>query len=312
MILLYAGAMGGASATQSFFQLAVAAIPALLFGGSILGARQRGKRDAPLRDGERVFAVALVALVLLAGVAEIIAVRGAVDGSIGGIAIDFVAFVICAGTLALIANIVAPWVAQLRPPIANSERRKTRGAAILVGFGGLAVAGGLLAWVHAGVSGAQYSQNVGAAFTSFVAATQAQSTSYDQTATARETALTFVTEHSWAFASNQRVTLETQIHQLVDRVDQLQFESHEPPGSAEKKIVQATRTMVGSAQDKLGGDSASPAVLITIVADEVKATAIAYIKATSAKNTAMQALRTACSGGHDPRCSERILTTEAA
>jgi hypothetical protein len=304
--------MGGASATQSFFQLAVAAIPALLFGGSILGSRQRGKRDTPLRDGERVFAVALVALVSLAGAAEIVAVRGAVDGSIGGIAIDFVAFVICAGTLALIANIVTPWVAELCPPIANSERRRTRGAAILVGFGGVALVGALLAWVHAGVSDAQYSQNVGAAFTSFIATAQAQSTSYDQTATARETALTFVPEHPWAVAPSQRAGLETQIHQLVDRVDQLQFESHEPPGSVENEIVDVTRTVVRSAQDELGGNSAPAAILVTIVADEVKATAVAYVKAASAKSTALQVLRTACSGGHDPRCSDRILATEAA
>jgi hypothetical protein len=259
-----------------------------------------------------VFARALVAIVILAGPAEIVAVRGAVDGSTGELRLDYVAFVLCAGTLALAVNIVLPWAAALYPQIAESERWKTRAARLIVGLigGGLVVV--LLVWVHAGVSGAQYSQNVGAAFTSLVTATQAQSTSYDQTATARETALVFVAEHSWAFAPNQRTTLETQIHQLVDRIDRLEFESQEPAENTESEIIEETQAMKRSAQSELGGRDKPPAVLITIVADEVEATGIAYVKAADAKHTALQALRTACSGGHDPRCSARALAAQSA
>ncbi|HEX4838112.1 MAG TPA: hypothetical protein VFV03_06280 [Solirubrobacteraceae bacterium] len=265
-----------------------------------------------LKDGERVFVGALVVIVVLAGPAELIAVRGAVDGSTSGLLLDYVAFVLCAGTLALAVNIVLPWAAALYPRIGSLERWKTRMATLIVIVigGGLVV--GLLVWLHAGVSRSQYSQNVGAAFTSFVAATQAQSTSYDQTATARETALMFVAEHSWAFAPNQRASLDRQIHRLVDRIDWLEFESHESPGDTESKIVKETEAMTKALQSELGGRNKPPAVLITIVADEVKATGVAYVKAADAKNTALQALRTACSGGHDPRCSKRALAAQSA
>jgi len=309
-ILLYACHVEGASATQAFFQLAVAAIPALLFGGAVLDSRRRGQRDGALQDGERVFAGALVVIVLLAGPAELIAVRGAVDGSTGGLLLDYVAFVLCAGTLALAVNIVVPWAAALYPRIGSSERGKTRAAKLIVIVIGGGLIAGLLVWVHAGVSRAQYSQNVGAAFTSFVAATQAQSTSYDQTATARETALVFVAEHSWAFLPNQRATLDTQVHGLVDRIDRLEFETHEPSGETESKIREETDTMTEAFQSELGRNKPAT-VLITIVADEVKATGVAYVKAVDAKNTALQALQTACSGGHDPRCSERALAAQA-
>ena len=304
--------MGGASATQAFFQLTVAAIPALLFGGAVLDSRRRGQRDGTLQAGERVLVYTLVVIVVLAGPAELIAVRGAVDGSTGGVLLDYVAFVLCAGTLALAVNIVLPWVAALFPRIGSSEQSKTRTARLIVIVigGGLVV--GLLVWVHAGVSRAQYSQNVGAAFTSFVAASQAQSASYDQTATARETALVFVTEHSWAFAPNQRATLDTQVHALVDRIDKLEFESHEPAGNTESEIAKATETMNNAFRSELGGRNKPPAVLITIVLDEVKATGVAYVKAVDAKTTALQALRSACSGGHDPRCSKRSLAAQSA
>jgi hypothetical protein len=290
----------------------VAAIPALLFGGAVLDSRRRGQREGTLQDGERVFVVALVLIVLLAGPAELIAVRGAVDGSTGGLLLDYVAFVLSAGTLALAVNIVMPWAAALFPRIGSSERGKTHAARLVVIVTGGALVVALLVWVHAGVSRAQYSQNVGAAFTSYVAATQAQSTSFDQTATARETALMFVSEHSWAFAPNQRTTLEKQLQRLVDRIDYLEFETDEPPGDTEIKIAKETTTMTNGFQSELVGRNAPTAVLITIVADEVKATGVAYVKAVDAKNTALQALRTACSGGHDPRCSKSTLAAQSA
>ncbi|MGD1057981.1 MAG: hypothetical protein ABR992_11285 [Solirubrobacteraceae bacterium] len=303
--------MGGASATQSFFQLAVAAIPALLFGGAVLDSRRHGKREGPLQDGERVFAKTLLAIVVLAGFAELVAVRGAVDGSIGGVFLDYVAFVLCAGTLALAVNIVLPWGTELWPRIGSSDRWKTRGARLVVVVGGVGLVIGLLVWVHAGVSRAQYSQNVAAAFTSFVAATQEQSTSYDQTATARETALTFVAEHAWAFTLDQRATLDTQLRELVDQIDQLSFKSHKPPGETETKIGETTETMIKALESELGGPDKLPTVLITIVADEVKTTGVAYVKAVDAKTASLQVLRTACNDGSDPRCSKRTLAAQS-
>jgi hypothetical protein len=303
--------MEGASATQSFFQLAVAAIPALLFGGALLDSRRRGKGEGTLHDGERVFATTLVAIVVLAGGAELIAVRGAVDGSTSGFLLDWVAFVLCAGTLALVVNIVTPWVAELWPRTGNSERRTRAARFIVVVSGGVLVAA-LLLWVHAGVSGAQYSQNVGAAFTSFVAATQAQSTSYDQTATARESALTFVAEHSWAYTPSQRTTLDEQIRRLVERIDHLEFESQKlPAAETESRIDEETEATDKAIKIELDGDSKLPAILMVIVADEVKATAVAYVKAVATKSTALQALRTACGGGHDALCGKRALAAQA-
>jgi hypothetical protein len=303
--------MEGASATQSFFQLAVAAIPALLFGGALLDSRRRGKGEGTLHDGERVFATTLVVIVVLAGGAELIAVRGAVDGSTSGFLLDWVAFVLCAGTLALVVNIVTPWVAELWPRTGNSERRTRAARFIVVVSGGVLVAA-LLLWVHAGVSGAQYSQNVGAAFTSFVAATQAQSTSYDQTATARESALTFVAEHSWAYTPSQRTTLDEQIRRLVERIDLLEFESQKlPAAETESTIDEETEATDKAIKIELDGDSKLPAILMVIVADEVKATAVAYVKAVATKSTALQALRTACGGGHDALCGKRALAAQA-
>jgi hypothetical protein len=63
--------VGDSSATQAFFQLAVAAIPGLLFGGAVLDSRRRGERDGALQDGERVLVYALVVIVVLAGPAEL-------------------------------------------------------------------------------------------------------------------------------------------------------------------------------------------------------------------------------------------------
>ncbi len=304
--------MEGASATQSFFQLAVAAIPALLFGGALLDSRRRGKGEGTLHDGERVFATTLVVIVVLAGGAELIAVRGAVDGSTSGFLLDWVAFVLCAGTLALVVNIVTPWVAELWPRAGSTERRRTRAAGFIVVVSGGVLVAALLLWVHAGVSGAQYSQNVGAAFTSFVAATQAQSTSYDQTATARESALTFVAEHSWAFTPSQRTTLDEQIRRLVDGIDHLEFESQKlPTAETESRIDEETEATDKAVKIELDGDSRLPAILMVIVADEVKATAVAYVKAVAAKSTALQALRTACGGGHDALCGKRALAAQA-
>jgi hypothetical protein len=297
--------MGGVTATQAFFQLAVAAIPALLFGGAVLEARQRD-RTGKLRDGERVFVGALVILVVLAAPAELIAVRGAVDDSTGGLWLDFVAFVLCAGTLALVVNVVAPWAVALFPSLRRSDRKGSRMAALLVASALGVAAAVLLIWVHAGVGRAQSSQTVGIAFTGFVSATGAQSAAYVQSVGARESALTFVDEHAWAFPARRAARLEAEVDALVGRVDQLAFKAKGPSGRIEHEIGQESEVAVAQLEAELGKGSPSVA-LLTMAVNDVKATGVAYVKAVQAKRSSERALLNACAGGRDPRCDKDVV-----
>jgi hypothetical protein len=95
-----------ASANQAFYQVAVALIPGLLFGGALLEARDtREAGDAPglLRFG-------VVLLVVLAGVAEIVSIRGAVGGSTGTLGQRVVVFVVVVGTVAIGVRTAMPWL----------------------------------------------------------------------------------------------------------------------------------------------------------------------------------------------------------
>jgi hypothetical protein len=309
--VLYAGAfMGGASATQAFFQLAVAAIPALLFGGAFLESTKDRQPEA--HDGERFLLGALVVLVLLAGGAEVVAVRGAVDDTVGGFSLHYVAFVLCGGTLALALNVAAPWAKAAMPDRwARSEKWKSPVASAVVVLSCAALGVALQVWVHSGVSRAQFIQNLNGAFTSYVGAKQAQSAAYDESAAARETALLFVVEHSWAFTPTQRFTLAAQMHELVDRVDRIVFHSAQSPTERQAGIIAETTMMTRRAKLELGPRNLAT-VLVTIDANKVKATSVAYVKAEDASNNAFQALRAACSGGRDPRCTKDALDAQSA
>jgi hypothetical protein len=298
--------MGGVTATQAFFQLAVAAIPALLFGGAVLEARQGDRSAGKLRDGERVFVGALVLLVVLAAPAELIAVRGAVDDSTGGLWLDFVAFVLCAGTLALVVNVVAPWSVALFPRLRRSDRGGSRTAALLVASGLGAAAAVLLIWVHAGVGRAELSQNVGVAFTGFATATGSQSAAYVQSVAARESALTFVNEHAWAFPARKAARLEAEVDVLVGRVDHLAFKAKEATGDRESEIATDSEGTVEQLERELGKGT-PPTALLTMVVNDVKATGVAYVKAEQAKSTTKKALSNACAGGRDPRCDKKVI-----
>jgi len=309
---MYSARVTGISATQAFFQLAVAAIPALLFGGAFLESRRKpslGKRGY----AERVVLISLVALVLIGAFAEVVAVRGAVDGRTAGFYLHFVAFVLCAGTVALALTVASPWAKYALPERWSQFGPFTRTLAALAAVMLCAGVGlGFQFWLHTGISRAQFSQTVDGAFANYVAAEQGQSTTFDQSVTAREDALTFTAQHSALLARRRRGELNVQLHQLVNAVDRSVFNSAADPGQREMNVIHATSLMTTKAQQELGGATTAAAVLVTIQADEVKATAVAYIKAVNASQTAFAALTKACGGGEDPRCSPNALRAQGA
>jgi hypothetical protein len=295
--------MSGASANQAFFQLAGALIPALLFGGAIFEARRLAKG----REGsaERVLLKALLALVVLAAVAEVVAIRGAIDGSIGGLSLHYVGFVVCIGTLAIALHVVTPWARSLS--ILKSPGPGTARAVVLLCVGLAATAA---FWLHAGISHAQFSQNIDGAFTSYISTAQAQSTAYSETAGAREAALTsFVLGQPPTFTTTQRRLLSPEINHFIDMVDIQVFQpgKRETVNVRESMVMGFTSSLIKKVQGQLGGAGTPQVNLVTIAVDLVKSTGIAYIKAVNAAQTARQAFKTSCEGGQDPRCRADIV-----
>ncbi|HLM86572.1 MAG TPA: hypothetical protein VK272_10345 [Solirubrobacteraceae bacterium] len=252
-------------------------------------------------------------LILLAGVAEVFAIRGAVDGSIGGFFLHYVAFVLCGGTLALALNVATPWTRTL---LGDRFTRSGRGSGTFIVIVVLTVAVfgfGAQFWVRSGVSQAQFSQTLDGAFTSYVAAEQTRSATFSETVAAREAALTLVAEHASMFTSRERDALTARIKTLVDAVNSFLFPRDAlNPVDREQHIIRQTEAMTAATKQELGGATEPAAVLVTMTVDEVKSTAIAYIKIEDASRTALKALEAACHGGQDPRCNKSALKAQAA
>ena len=99
--------------SQTFYQVAIALIPALLFGGAL------ARRRSALGPAGR-FAGTGVAVALLAGVAaQLIAIRGAIDPSISRFETRYLVFVVVVATVGLALWTAVPWVA---PPRRSSWR----------------------------------------------------------------------------------------------------------------------------------------------------------------------------------------------
>lgn len=90
--------------SAALYQVAVALIPALLFGGAVLELR-----DQPRQPGNRRMIGLGVSVILAAGVvAEIIAIRGAIDPAVGDWERRYLVLVLTAGTAGLAIWIAAP------------------------------------------------------------------------------------------------------------------------------------------------------------------------------------------------------------
>jgi len=102
---LRVGDYGGAvSGNAALYQVAVALIPALLFGGAVLELRER----PPMSRNPRLLGLR-VAGILSAGIAaEIIAIRGAIDPEIGDLDRRFLVLVLTAGAAGIAIWIAAP------------------------------------------------------------------------------------------------------------------------------------------------------------------------------------------------------------
>ena len=98
------------SGTKAFFQVVVALIPGLLFGGALLELRaERSTQD------KKWIAAAIVLFLAMAVTAEVIAISGVIDPSVGELGQRFVVFVVVTGTVLIAAWTALPWVAMKRP-----------------------------------------------------------------------------------------------------------------------------------------------------------------------------------------------------
>jgi hypothetical protein len=93
------------SGTKAFFQVVVALIPGLLFGGALLELRsdRSGNRN-------RLLAAAIVIFLALAVAAEVVAISGVIDPNVGHLAQRFVVFVVVTGTVAVAVWTALPWI----------------------------------------------------------------------------------------------------------------------------------------------------------------------------------------------------------
>lgn len=97
------------SGSAAFFQVALGLIPALLFGGALL------ERGSDRKTRVRPLEAALVLLLLVSGVvAQIIAIRGAIDPtSVSRLEQRFLVLVVTVGTLAIAGWTAGPWLNDL-------------------------------------------------------------------------------------------------------------------------------------------------------------------------------------------------------
>ncbi|HSR94087.1 MAG TPA: hypothetical protein VLK56_04415 [Solirubrobacterales bacterium] len=93
-----------ANGNAAFFQVAVGLIPVLMFGGAVAELRNRPRQ----RPNPRPFGLALTAILAAGVIAEIIAIRGAIDPSVGDLGQRYLAFVVTTGTVGLALWIAAP------------------------------------------------------------------------------------------------------------------------------------------------------------------------------------------------------------
>jgi hypothetical protein len=115
--------VSGPSPTQTRFQVAVALIPALLFGGALAARREgdhasRRRGDATStstirRRHEKVAAIGIVAVVVVATAAELIAINGTFDVNPSDFEIRVVVFALTLGTMAVGLSTCLSWAQQL-------------------------------------------------------------------------------------------------------------------------------------------------------------------------------------------------------
>jgi hypothetical protein len=117
--------------SQAFFQVAVALIPALLFGGAL--AERRSGADSA-EPPPRSLAI-LVGVGLLAGVvAEVVAIRGAIDPSVSRLELRYLVFVVVAGTIGIAVWTAIPWISKGAVPRQTYARLGQRRTLVLVGL----------------------------------------------------------------------------------------------------------------------------------------------------------------------------------
>lgn len=113
------------SGNTALYQVAVALIPALLFGGAVLELRAR----PPMRRNPRLLGLCVAGILSAGVVGEIIAIRGAIDPEIGDFGRRYLVLVLVAGTTGLAVWIAAPLV-----------RTASSGTGIHLGWRGVAAA----------------------------------------------------------------------------------------------------------------------------------------------------------------------------
>jgi hypothetical protein len=97
------------SGSEAFFQVAVALVPALVFGG----AMRRGDQRLPSRGRARVVLSGLVVVAVAVSVAaEIFAIQGVIDPTVPRWKTRFVAFTIVGGTVVIAAATVWSWLGE--------------------------------------------------------------------------------------------------------------------------------------------------------------------------------------------------------
>jgi hypothetical protein len=128
------------SPTQTLFQVAVALIPVLLFGGALVGRgteaeRRRRDESSAARGpvGRRFVAAGIIAVILFATAAELVAINGTFDVSPSDFEIRFVVLALTVGTLAVGFNTGLSWLHQLVP--GPRERHRMYVVTVVVALG---------------------------------------------------------------------------------------------------------------------------------------------------------------------------------
>ena len=134
--------MPTSSPTQTLFQVAVALIPVLLFGGALVGRSNEAERrrtgqssSASTRGpvGRRLVAAGIIAVILFATAAELVAINGTFDVSPSDFEIRFVVLALTVGTIAVGFNTGLSWLHELIP--GPRERHRMYVVTVVVALG---------------------------------------------------------------------------------------------------------------------------------------------------------------------------------
>lgn len=235
------------SGSEAFFQIAVALIPAFLFGGAMR------KPESGLPSGGWVRAL-ILSVLLVSVVAEILAIRGVIDPAVNRVEQFWVVFTIVGGTVLIAALTAWSWLGD------QARRIGTGGKAVVI-------ASLVFAFVYAGWGITQSLDNVDARSDLVRVDRQVRTTSAalaraDQAASSARTLL-ITTLVEMRSRSRERLArlVQEEIH-AIDRIVQPVLREARPRpavvDSAEEALLEPIRRLRQPVYRNLGTERADP------------------------------------------------------